>query len=124
MLKCYKCEEYNDGKGSKKCLRCAEFSTSNILPRSKPGPDFLFIPSEIIENIISPDLPQTSTVYAALKKLDPPLATMLLQRYILGMTNSEISDYHNNLLKPNTVTKKINQAVKDVNQIIKIITSR
>lgn len=123
MLKCYKCKDYKKGEGTAKCLRCAEFSTSNILPRSKPGPDFLFIPSEIIENIISPELPQTSTVYAALKKLDPVPATMLLQRYLLGMSNSEISEYHNNLLKANTVTKKINQALKDVNQVIKIITS-
>jgi hypothetical protein len=86
LEKCYECQYYKKGKGSKKCESCPQFKV--VLPRQKPCVDYTVIPSQILEEL---HIPLVVDFYNIVDVED---AILLFQRYHLGLKLREIAERH------------------------------
>ena len=98
-MKCYECPSYKKGKGTRRCLECDEFKSSNIMDRYKPCVEYVKIPRMILERLSTMDMDKE---YYNL--LDPMAATILFQKYHLNLDNLTIAKLLN--ISEKTVRRK------------------
>lgn len=103
-FKCWGCDDYNDGEGSKRCIGCfedqmpAELSIWNVKPE--------FYEPDVIASI---GQEFTTSTLKMLKCLDEREATIMLQSALLDMTQEEIAKFHG--LKQYKVHRIISKSV-------------
>lgn len=106
LEKCHECPDYKKGKGTRRCLSCPQFKT--VTPRQKPCVNYSLIPREILEGL---SIPLEIDIYNV---VEPAEATILFQRYHLGLKLREIAELQD--ISKQAVDKKIK------NTLIKIQT--
>ena len=112
MISCFRCENYNHGRGEKYCLRCQKYK--NFQMKSVKRDTIKMetnIPDALIENIADP---RTRTLLTVLKQIPIQYSVPLMMQAALGMSLEEITDYHNQIQKSSrpTYSRKMLQAVK------------
>jgi hypothetical protein len=81
----------------------------DVLPKGKPNPNIIKLPTELLENLTTPPK-ELKSIYRLIAKLEPIHATMLLQSTLLNMSLRDIATYHQDLYSKNTCNRKITTA--------------
>lgn len=88
-IHCSKCDDWQDGKGSTKCLTCSSYKRFQVknTPRSQIPADIM--PYILLEAIA--DLKPKYNILEAIQRLPDDLAAILSMHYVAGLSTRSIA---------------------------------
>jgi hypothetical protein len=91
IMNCLECPKYNNGHGTKDCLKCKKYKHFQINYTQRPQISIEILPAAILESIA--DTAHGLEAIDALRKLPLDCALPFAMKYILNAKNQEAAKY-------------------------------
>jgi DNA-directed RNA polymerase specialized sigma24 family protein len=117
-MDCGKCDNYDNGKGKKACLKCKKYLYLVLKSGRRSPIVFERIPESIYNNIADPDFDERMPeLLNAMRMLPADLSIIMAAHYVLDLNQREIAGILRTSIP--SISRKLTESVKQLKNIIR-----